>query len=82
MPPREPQVEAPHAPQAPLAPTPEALQQLILRVLAQHPAGLTPGAIASQLGLTTSLTATLQAMTRTGLLRQVSAEVYTVAQTP
>jgi hypothetical protein len=30
----------------------------------------------------TSLTATLQAMTREGLLRQVSAEVYAAAETP
>jgi DNA-binding IclR family transcriptional regulator len=55
---------------------------LILHVLAQHPAGLTPGAVASQLGLTTSLTATLQAMTREGLLRRISAEVYAVAENP
>jgi DNA-binding IclR family transcriptional regulator len=82
MPPREPQAGAPHTPQARLAPTPEALRQLILDVLAQHPAGLTPGAVASQLGLTTSLTATLQAMTREGLLRRISAEVYAVAENP
>ena len=50
----------PREPRARFAPTPEALRQWILHVLAQHPAGLTPGAVASQLGLTTSLTATLQ----------------------
>ena len=69
-------------PQARLASTPEALRQLILDVLAQHPAGLTPGAVASQLGLTTSLIGTLQAMTRDGLLQRVSAEVYAVAENP
>ena len=31
----------------------EPLQQQVLRILGQHPAGLTPGEIASQLGLTT-----------------------------
>jgi hypothetical protein len=82
MHPQEPQAGAPHTPQARLAPTPEELRQLILHVLAQHPAGLTPGAVASQLGLTTSLTATLQAMTREGLLRRISAEVYAVAENP
>jgi hypothetical protein len=82
MHPREPQAGAQKTPQARLAPTPEALRQLILDVLAQHPAGLTPGAVASQLGLTTSLTGTLQAMTREGLLRRVSTEVYAVAENP
>ena len=82
MPPREPQADAQYMPQARLAPTPEALRPLILDVLAQHPAGLTPGAVASQLGLTTSLTATLRAMTREGLLRRMSAEIYVVAENP
>jgi hypothetical protein len=67
-------------PQTRLAPTPEALRRLILHVLAQHPAGLTPGEVASQLGLTTSLTATLRAMTRDGLLRRMRAEVYAIAE--
>jgi hypothetical protein len=79
---RESQAGAQQTPQARLAPTPEALRQLILHVLAQHPAGLTPGAVASQLGLTTSLTATLRAMTRAGLIRRISAEVYAVAEKP
>src|SRR4029434_1959618 len=65
-----------------LAPTPEAIRQLILHVLAQHPAGLTPGEVASQLGLTTSLTATLRAMHREGLIRRVSAGVYAGAAKP
>src|SRR5919202_3070561 len=38
------------------------LRRQVLRVLAQHPAGLTPGEIASQLGLTTSLARVLRAM--------------------
>jgi hypothetical protein len=79
---REPQAGVPQTPQARLAPPPEVLRPLILHVLAQHPAGLTPGAIASQLGLTTSLTATLRDMTRAGLLRRISAEVYAVAENP
>jgi hypothetical protein len=82
MPPRKPQAGAQQALLARLAPTPEALRQLILHILAQHPAGLTPGAVASQLGLTTSLTATLQAMTREGLLRRMSTEVYAVVEKP
>jgi DNA-binding IclR family transcriptional regulator len=62
------------------SPTPEeeAMQQQILRVLAQHPAGLTPGALASQLGLTTSLTAVLRTMVQAGRVRRVTAEVYAV----
>jgi hypothetical protein len=40
----------------------ESLCRQVLRILGQHPAGLTPGGIASQLGLTTSLTHLLQAM--------------------
>lgn len=82
MPPQEPQAGAQQTPPARLASTPDTLRPLILHVLAQHPAGLTPGAIASQLGLTTSLTATLQAMARDGLLRRMSAEVYAVAERP
>ena len=82
MHPREPQAGAQNTPQASLALTPEALRQLILHVLAQHPAGLTPGEIASQLGLTTSLTATLRAMSREGLLRRMSTEVYALAEKP
>jgi hypothetical protein len=34
----------------------EPLRQQVLHILEQHPAGLTPGEIASQLALTTSLT--------------------------
>jgi hypothetical protein len=79
---REPQAGVQTTPPVRLVPTPEALRSLILHVLAPHPAGLTPGAVASQLGLTTSLTATLRAMTREGLLRRVSAEVYAVADKP
>ena len=33
----------------------EPLRRQVLRILGQHPAGLTPGEIASQLGLPTSL---------------------------
>ena len=40
----------------------EPLRRQVLRILEQHPAGLTPGEIASQLGLTTSLTHLLQTM--------------------
>jgi hypothetical protein len=36
------------------------LRRQVLHILEQHPAGLTPGEIASQLGLTTSLTHLLQ----------------------
>jgi predicted transcriptional regulator len=79
---RESQAGAQKTPQARLTLTPEAIRQLILHVLTQHPAGLTPGAVASQLGLTTSLIATLRAMTREGLIRQISAEVYAVADKP
>jgi hypothetical protein len=82
MHPREPQAGAQNTPQARLALTPEAIRQLILHVLAQHPAGLTPGEIASQFGLTTSLTATLRAMSREGLLRRMSTEVYALAEKP
>jgi hypothetical protein len=80
--PQEPQAREQKTPQARLAFTPEAIRPLILHVLAQHPAGLTPGAVASQLGLTTSLTATLRAMHREGLLRRMSAEIYAVAEKP
>ena len=55
----------------------ETVQQ-IRRVLAQHPAGLTPGEIASQLGRTTSLTRLLQTMAQEGLVRHVTGEVYAV----
>ena len=69
-------------PQPPLlaSPTPEeeALQQQILRAFAQHPAGLTSGALASQLGLTTALTAILRAMVQAGRVRRVTAEVYAI----
>jgi DNA-binding MarR family transcriptional regulator len=54
----------------------ELLRQQVLRILRQHPAGLTPGEIASQLGLTTSLTHLLQSMARAGLVQRVTAEVY------
>ena len=54
----------------------EPLRQQVLRILGQHPAGLTPGEIASQLGLTTSLTHLLQTMTRAGLIQRVTAETY------
>ena len=57
-----------------------SIQRQILRVLAQHPAGLTPGEIASQLGLTASLTAILKVMEQEGLVRCVTAEVYAVRQ--
>jgi hypothetical protein len=67
-------------PQARLASPPDAIRPLLLLVLAQYPAGLPPDAVASQLGLTTSLTATRRAMTRNGLLRRRSAEVYAVAE--
>ena len=52
------------------------LQRQVLRILAQHPAGLTPGEIASQLGLTTSLTHVLKAMAQAGLVERVTAETY------
>ena len=52
------------------------LQWQVLRILGQHPAGLTPGEIASQLGLTTSLTHVLQAMAQAGLVERVTAETY------
>jgi DNA-binding IclR family transcriptional regulator len=54
----------------------EPLRQQVLRILGQHPAGLTPGEIASQLGLTTSLTHLLQTMARAGLVQRVTAETY------
>jgi hypothetical protein len=82
MPPRESQAGSQQTPQVRRAPSPDAIRPLILHVLAQHPAGLTPGAVASQLGLTTSLTATLRAMARDGLIRRRSAEVYAVADKP
>ena len=44
----------------------EPLRRQVLRILEQHPAGLTPGEIASQLGLTTSLTHLLQRMAQAG----------------
>jgi DNA-binding IclR family transcriptional regulator len=52
------------------------LRRQVLRVLAQHPAGLTPGEIASQLGLTTSLARVLRAMAHAGLVQRVTAERY------
>jgi DNA-binding IclR family transcriptional regulator len=52
------------------------LRRQVLRILGQHPAGLTPGEIASQLGLTTSLTHLLQAMAQAGLVERVTAETY------
>jgi DNA-binding IclR family transcriptional regulator len=52
------------------------LQQQVLRILEQHPAGLTPGEIASQLGLTTSLRHVLQAMAQAGLVERVTAETF------
>jgi DNA-binding MarR family transcriptional regulator len=54
----------------------EPLRRQVLRILGQHPAGLTPGEIASQLGLTTSLTPLLQAMARAGLVERVTSETY------
>ena len=54
----------------------EPLWQQVLRILVQHPASLTPGEIASQLGLTTSLTHLLQTMARAGLVQCVTAEPY------
>ena len=54
----------------------ERLRQQVLRILSQHPAGLTPGEIASQLGLTTSLTHLLQTMAQAGLVQRVTAETY------
>jgi DNA-binding MarR family transcriptional regulator len=54
----------------------ELLRQQVLRILGHHPAGLTPGEIASQLGLTTSLTHLLQSMARAGLVQRVTAEIY------
>jgi DNA-binding MarR family transcriptional regulator len=54
----------------------EHLRWQVLRILGQHPAGLTPGEIASQLGLTTSLTRLLQAMAQAGLVERVTSETY------
>jgi DNA-binding IclR family transcriptional regulator len=54
----------------------EPLRQQVLRILGQHPAGLTPGEIASQLGLTTSLTHLLRIMAQEGLVQRVKAETY------
>ena len=53
-----------------------ALRRQVLQVLAQHPAGLMPGEIASQLGLTTSLARVLRAMAHAGLVQRVTAELY------
>ena len=54
----------------------EPLRRQVLRILEQHPAGLTPGEIVSQLGLTTSLTHLLQSMAQAGLVQRVTAETY------
>ena len=54
----------------------EPLPRQVLRILEQHPAGLTPDEIASQLGLTTSLTRLLQTMAQVGLVQRVTAETY------
>ena len=54
----------------------EPLRRQVLRILEQHPAGLTPGEIASQLGLTTSLMHLLQAMAQVGLVERVTSETY------
>ena len=54
----------------------QSLRRQVLRVLEQHPAGLSPGEIASQLGLTTSLTYLLQTMAQAGLVQRVTAETY------
>jgi DNA-binding IclR family transcriptional regulator len=54
----------------------ERLRRQVLLVVEQHPAGLTPGEIASQLGLTTSLTHLLQTMAQAGLVKRVTAETY------
>ena len=54
----------------------EPLRQQVLRILGHHPAGLTPGEIASQLGLTTSLTPLLRTMAQAGLVQRVTAETY------
>ena len=54
----------------------ERLRQQVLLVVEQRPAGLTPGEIASQLGLTTSLTHLLQTMAQAGLVKRVTAETY------
>jgi DNA-binding IclR family transcriptional regulator len=61
---------------APLSYTDTRLRQQVLRVLAQHPAGFTPGEIASQLGLTTSLARLLQVMAQEGLVRRITSEIY------
>jgi hypothetical protein len=52
------------------------LRRQVVRVPAQHPAGLTSGAIASQLGLTTSLACMLRARAHAGLVQRVTAERY------
>ena len=65
--------------QAPTAPEHRddvLLRRQVLRILGQHPAGLSPGELASQLGLTTSLTPLLQAMAQEGLVERVTAETY------
>lgn len=59
---------------------PASLRALILRILRQHPAGLNAGEIASQLGVLTSLTPTLKAMERDGLIRRVAFGGYAVVQ--
>jgi hypothetical protein len=54
----------------------EPLRQQVLRILGQHPVGLTPGEIASQWGLTTSLRRLLQTMAQARLVQRVTAEAY------
>jgi len=54
----------------------EPLRRQVLRILEQHPAGLTPGEIAPQLALTASLTHLLQIMAQAGLVQRVTAETY------
>jgi DNA-binding IclR family transcriptional regulator len=61
------------------SPVEATVQQQILRVLAQHPAGLTAGDIASQLALTTSVTALLRAMAQAGRVRRVTSEGYAIS---
>ena len=56
-----------------LASLPEDQRQVIVM---RHLVGLSPGEIASQLGLTTSLTPLLQAMAQAGLVERVTAETY------
>jgi DNA-binding MarR family transcriptional regulator len=54
----------------------EPLRWQVLRILGQYPAGLAPGEIASQVGLTTSLTRLLQAMAQAGLVERVTSDTY------